>query len=151
MKFGEILIEMGYISEEKLETALEEQKSNQDIIGYTETIGNILLRNGMISEEQLNEALIEYFKQQDLSENVLEKDPQKHHSKENLSPDSKMALINRIYDYQEKIQEIEKSIQTLKRFKGKPMILKQIENYQNRIKEHIIKIENIRNDLEKFS
>ncbi len=54
-KLGEVLLEMGLLSEEELHTALEEQKVSGEILG------KILLRMGAVSGEGLSAALAQQF------------------------------------------------------------------------------------------
>ena len=53
-KLGQILVDLGYLSEDQLWDILEEQKQSQG-----EVIGQVALRMGMITPDQLTEALAE--------------------------------------------------------------------------------------------
>lgn len=55
IKIGEILIAKGFLTNEKLDEALSEQKKTGEFLG------KVLLRKGYVSEEQLTVALSEQF------------------------------------------------------------------------------------------
>jgi type IV pilus assembly protein PilB len=55
-KLGQILVDLGYLTEDQLWDVLEEQKQSPG-----EVIGQVALRMGLITEEQITEALAEQF------------------------------------------------------------------------------------------
>lgn len=161
MKFGEVLLKLGIINEHQLDVALKEQEYNTKTVGYSEPIGNILLRNGIISEEQHSDGLIEYFKL--LSED--EKEPsyvretakvafkamQSKGVEGTISEETKMIILQKINEYEEKIAQFEKSIQTLGKMEQKRVIVETIDKEKREIDKLINKITSLRKDLEKFS
>ncbi len=146
MKFGEVLISLGFINEEKLKFALEEQEYNLKAVGFTEPIGLILLRNGVITEEQLNEAVKKYFEllSEDFStpENLRNVASIAVRALENknedtkLSHETKIAIINKIFELEEKSSTILDS---------------DIENKEKIIENFSIRIEKLKLDLQKFA
>ncbi|MEJ5283938.1 MAG: hypothetical protein ACP5Q5_02125 [Brevinematia bacterium] len=145
MKFGEILVNLGYVTEEKIKYALEEQEYNLKSVGFSEPIGLILLRNGLIDESQLNNAVKKYFEM--LSEDfsvseslrnlayiavkALEND-----ESTKLSHEAKTTIINKILELEEKIAIIEDS---------------SIENKDKIISNLSSRIEKLKADLQKFA
>lgn len=53
-KLGEILVDMGIVTEKQVEEALEQQRNS----GGTKRIGEILVEKGWIREEQVRQALL---------------------------------------------------------------------------------------------
>ena len=160
MRFGEVLIELGFITQEQLDIALKEQEYNLQTIQYSEPIGNILLRNGVITEKQHDQALLEYFKRlsQDETQPAYVKETAKvackammiKETEGKLSEESKLALLKKIHEYEEKIAQYEKSINTLSKLEPKKVILETIEKENKEIQNLIKKIEIIKKDVEKF-
>ncbi len=119
MKFGEVLIKLGFTTEQKLDIALQEQEFTLNSIGFSEPIGLIFLRNGVITEEQHTAAVIEYFKQvitdtekpeyvrktATIAIKALENEsvPNK------LSHESKIALLNKIEECEERVAQLDNS------------------------------------------
>ena len=58
-RFGEILIEKGYVSREQVDAALREQRQIAEIKGVDKNIGDILYEKGIIDVEQIGEVLAE--------------------------------------------------------------------------------------------
>lgn len=145
MKFGEVLLKLGYITPEKLDFALQEQKYNMETVGFSEPIGLIFLRNGIINEEQHNEAVRKYFEYLSEDFSVTEslrkiaviavRALANRNEETKLSHESKIALINKIAELEEKSSIISES-----NVEKKDLLLKSIERRINQIK----------NDLEKF-
>ncbi len=145
MKFGEVLVYLGYVSEEKIKYALEEQEYNLKAVGFSEPIGLILLRNGVIDEIQLNNAVKKYFE-------LLLEDSSGSESMRNLasiavkameiddstklSHESKTTLINKILELEEKISILEDS---------------NLENKEKIILNIRSRIEKLKLDLQKFA
>ncbi|MCX7820122.1 MAG: hypothetical protein N2258_00410 [Brevinematales bacterium] len=145
MKFGEILISLGYVTEEKIKYALEEQEYNLKSVGFSEPIGLILLRNGLIDETQLNNAVKKYFE-------ILSEDFSVSESLRNLayiavkalendettklSHESKTTIINKILELEEKISIIQDS---------------SLENKEKIISNFNQRIEKLKADLQKFA
>ncbi|MGA2143057.1 MAG: hypothetical protein ABSG94_11650 [Brevinematales bacterium] len=119
MKFGEVLLTLGFITENKLDIALREQEYTLTSIGFSEPVGLIFLRNGIITEDQHTRAVIEYFKQviTDLekpdyvrkSAAIAIKALENESGPGKLSHDSKIALLNKIEQTEERIAQLEKS------------------------------------------
>ena len=77
-RFGQILVDLGHISEDQLWDVLEEQKKSPG-----EIIGRVALRLGVVSETQITEALAEQWgmavvnlKETNIPPKVLELVPQ---------------------------------------------------------------------------
>lgn len=146
MKFGEVLIKLGFINEEKLNFALEEQEYNLKAIGFSEPIGLILLRNGVITEEQLNEAVKKYFEflSEDFSvseslrklASIAVKSLENKNEETKLTHESKVAIINKILELEEKASIILDS---------------DIENKERIIENFNSRIEKLKLDLQKFA
>ncbi len=146
MKFGEVLIKLGFISAQKLDIALQEQEYTMKTIGFSEPIGMIFLRNGIISEDQHIQAVIEYFKNVSVDSEkpdyvrktakIALKALESDSGKNKLSQESKIALLNKIEECEEKIVQLETSELT-----QKDLIISQ----------QIKAIEMIKEDLERFS
>lgn len=146
MKFGEVLSSLGYINEQQLSIALKEQEYNIQTVAYSEPLGNILLRNGIINEQQHYEALIQYYKQlsNDTSEPAYVKETakvalqalEKQGNGEKMSEEAKIALLEKIEFYKEKIGQLEN--------------INKIEN-EKEIYGLIKKIGAITQDIHKFS
>lgn len=161
MKFGEVLLGMGLINEHQLDLALKEQEYNTKTVGYSEPLGNILLRNGIINEEQHSQGLVQYFKI--LSENESEpsyvretakvafKAMQKETGEGSISEETKMIILQKINEYEEKIAQFEKSINTLSKMEQKRVIVETIDKEKREIEKLISKITVLRRDLEIFS
>jgi len=161
MRIGEIMLKMGIISEEQLEETINEQKKNRKKSRYEEPVGNILLRKGIITEEQLDKALLEYFK---YLMNDNEQPPyvretakvatwamERKSTGERLSEESKLTILKKIHEYEEKIAYLEKSIQNLSNLEQKKVIVETIEKENKEIKQLLKKIDILRKDMEKFS
>lgn len=160
MKFGEVLLEMGGISTQQLELALKEQEYNLKTVGYSEPIGNILLRNGLISEAQHEEALVQYFKvlaeahdqpayvreTAKIAYQAIEK-----RTENSLSEETKMLILRKMNEYEEKIGQFERSISTLNKMEKKKVIEETIDKEKKEIEKLLRKIEALKTDLEKFS
>lgn len=145
MRLGEMMIELGYLNEQKLDIALQEQAYNLKTINFSEPIGMILLRNGVITDEQLENALIAYFRNVEtdpttsdsdrmaakVSLNSLEKA-----GPDGLSRETKLILVEKLEEYQEKIAQIQSSAM---RDREKMVVV--LKN----------KMEAIKGDLERFS
>ena len=58
-KFGEILIEKGYVSREQVDAALREQRQIAELKGVDKNLGDILYEKGVIDVEQIEEVLVE--------------------------------------------------------------------------------------------
>ena len=161
MKFGEILLELGYVNQQQLDVALKEQEYNLKTVEYSEPLGNILLRNGIINEDQHVQALLNYFKQlaDDLEQpsyvretaKVALKAMETKSGDEKLSVESKITLLKKIHEYEEKIVQFEKSINTLSKLEQKRVIVETIEKENKEIQSLIKKIEILKKDIEKFS
>ncbi len=146
MKFGEVLIKLGLITAQKLDIALQEQEYTMKTIGFSEPIGLIFLRNGIINEDQHAQAVVEYFKyvskDKDKPEYVRKtaaiaiKALENDSSENKLSHVSKITLLNRIEECEEKIVQLETSD-----LQQKDLII------QHQIKA----IESMKKDLEKFA
>lgn len=160
MRIGEVLLDMGIINSHQLDIALREQEYNLKSVGYSEPLGNILLRNAIITEEQQGKALVQYFKK--LSEDseqpayVRETAKVAYNAMNQkgdgaLSQETKMIILQKISEYEEKIGQFEKSITTLNKMEEKKVIVETIEKEKREIDKLIKKIETIRQDLEKFS
>lgn len=118
MRFGEVLIELGYINELKLDIALQEQEYNLKAVAFAEPIGSILIRNGVISDEQRQKALVKYF--QYISDDQSASDSFRKTAKVavkalettnpgKLSHESKVVLINKIEEIDEHIVQLHNS------------------------------------------
>lgn len=145
MRFGEVLIELGFIDKQKLDVALQEQAYTLKTVSFAEPIGLILLRNGVINEKEHYQAVLKYFKY--LSKNkskpayirntakialkTLRKD-----KKGRMSHVSKISLINKIQENEEKILQLQKS---------------KLPKKNNLIKHLKADIEKIKKDLESFA
>jgi len=146
MKFGEVLIKLGYITPEKLDFALQEQEYNMKSVGFSEPIGLILLRNGVINEEQHSEAVKKYFEflSEDFSvpENMRKiayiaiRALENKNEETKLSHESKVTLINKIAELEEKISVILESD-----VEKKEVLLESLNR----------RVEKIKKDLEKFA
>ncbi len=145
MKFGEVLVNLGYVNEEKIKYALEEQEYNLKSVGFSEPIGLILLRNGIIDEIQLNNAVKKYFEilSEDFSVSeslrtlayIAVKALQNDETTK-LSHESKTTIINKILELEEKIAIIEDS---------------SLENKDKIISNLSSRIEKLKSDLQKFA
>ena len=161
MLFGEVLLSMGIVSQAQLDLVLKEQEYNLKTVEYSEPIGNILLRNGIITEEQHLHALLRYFKElaSDGTEpsyvretaKVAIKSIETAETENKLSDESKITLLKKIHEYEEKITQFEKSINTLSKLEPKKVILDTIEKEHKEIDNLIKKIEILKTDIEKFS
>lgn len=161
MLFGEVLLQLQMINQHQLDVALKEQEYNRKSVGYAEPLGNIMLRNGIITEEDHNEGLVHYFKI--LSENESEPPYVKETAKiaynamlnkkqeGTLSEETKVVILRTISDYEERINQLEKSITTLGKMEQKKVIVETIEKEKKEIEKFIKKIEIIRKDLEQFT
>ncbi len=161
MLFGEVLLQLQMINEHQLDVALKEQEYNRKSVGYAEPLGNIMLRNGIITEEEHNEGLVHYFKI--LSENdnepryvqetakIAYNSMLSKKSEGSLSEETKVVILRTISDYEERINQLEKSIQTLGKMEQKKVIIETIEKEKKVIEKFIKKIEIIRKDLEQFA
>jgi len=145
MRFGEGLIELGFIDKQKLDVALQEQEYTLKTVSFAEPIGLILLRNGVINEKEHYQAVLKYFEY--LSKNksrpayirstakialkALRRD-----TKGRMSHVSKIALINKIQENEEKILQLQKSM---------------LQKKNNLIKHLKLDIEKIKKDLENFA
>jgi len=145
MRFGEVLIELGFIDKQKLDVALQEQEYTLKTVSFAEPIGLILLRNGVINEKEHYQAVLKYFEY--LSKNksrpayirstakialkALRRD-----TKGRMSHVSKIALINKIQENEEKILQLQKS---------------RLQKKNNLIKHLKLDIEKIKKDLENFA
>lgn len=58
-KFGEILLEKGYVSKDQIDAALKEQAALAASKGVDKNIGDILYEKGIIDVEQIEEILEE--------------------------------------------------------------------------------------------
>lgn len=161
MKIGEVMVNMGYINTHQLEEVIREQESSRNHSEYVETIGNILLRRGLINEDQLDRALIEYFhilvsdKEQPPfvreTAKVAMRAIEKKSTDEKLSEESKLTMLKKIHEYEEKIAYDEKSINALGTLEQKKVVLETIEKEKREIESLKGKIETLKKDLEKFS
>ncbi len=161
MKIGEVLIKLGYINKTQLEAIIIEQEEIRKNSQYNEPIGYILIRKGLITEEQLDNALYEYFKFLSMDENepayvretakVAIKALEKKSSGDRLSQETKLTILRRIQDYEERITFYEKSIKNLKALEPKKIVTETIEKEEKEIKKILKKIETLKEDLEKFS
>lgn len=161
MRFGEILLDMGFISQEQLEVSLKEQEYSLKTVNYSEPLGNILLRNGIITDDQHEQALLRYFQQlaDDNDQPSYVRETAKVAVKafasksggEKLSEESKITLLKKIHEYEEKIVQFEKSITTLSKLEQKRVIVETIEKENREIQSLIRKIEVLKQDIEKFS
>jgi uncharacterized protein (UPF0147 family) len=146
MKFGEVLIKLGFITAQKLDVALQEQEYTLNTIGFSEPIGLIFLRNGVISEDQHAQAVVEYFKQVTLdpekpdyvrkTAKIAISALEKNEDETRLSHQSKITLLNKIEECEEKIVQLETS-----ELPQKDLIISQ----------QIKAIEMIKKDLEQFA
>ena len=161
MRIGEVLMKMGFITRGQLEAMIIEQEESRKNSQYEEPLGNIMIRKGVISEEQLDKALVEYFK-------YLAADPQeaayvretakvamkaldRKSSSDRLSEESKLTMLRRIHEYEEKIAYLEKSIRNLSSMEQKKVIVETIDKENKEIQQLLHRIEILRKDLEKFS
>lgn len=161
MRFGEILLELGYINQHQLDMALKEQEYNLKTVEYSEPIGNILLRNGIIDEDKHLKSMIEYFKRLSVANEepsyvretakVALKAIESTSSDEKLSEESKITLLKKIHEYEEKIAQFEKSIGTLSKLEPKKVIVETIDKENKEIQNLISRIEILKKDIEKFS
>ena len=161
MKFGEVLLQMQLINEHQLDVALKEQDYNVSTVGYSEPLGNILLRNGVISESDHELALIEYFKllTEDESQPVYVRqtarvayNSMREKNRENcLAEETKLTMLKKISEYEDKIGQFKKSIATLSKMEQKKVIVETIDKENKEIDKLIAKIEVLRTDLEKFA
>lgn len=161
MKIGELIVKLGFINEDQLNATIREQQESRERSEYVEPIGNILLRKGLMSEEQLNQSLIEYFKYLSNApdEPVYVRETAKvamraidsHTGGTRLSEESKITLMKKIHEYEEKIAYDEKSIQALSGLEQKKVILDTIEKEKREIKQLIEKIDTLKKDLELLS
>ena len=161
MMIGEIMVKMGFISDDQLQTVIREQKDSRESSEYVETIGNILLRKGVITDEQHNLALVEYFKYlaNDESQPAYVKETAKvamraierKSSNEKLSEETKLTVLKKIHEYEEKIAYDEKSINALGKLEPKKVIMDTIEKEKKEIKSLLQKIDVLKKDLERFS
>lgn len=161
MMIGEIMVKMGLISDDQLHAVVREQKDSRESSEYVETIGNILLRKGIISEEQHNVSLIEYFKYlaNDDSQPSFVKETAKvamraierKASAEKLSEETKLTVLKKIHEYEEKIAYDEKSVSALSKLEPKKVIMDTIDKEKKEIKSLLQKIDVLKKDLERFS
>ena len=161
MMIGEIMVKMGFISEEQLQVVIREQKESRESSEYVETIGNILLRKGVISEEQHNLALVDYFKFLANDEGqppyvketakVAMRAIERKSNNEKLSEETKLTVLKKIHEYEEKIAYDEKSINALSKLEPKKVIMDTIEKEKKEIKSLLQKIDVLKKDLERFS
>lgn len=161
MMIGEIMVKMGFINDDQLQTVIREQKDSRESSEYVETIGNILLRKGVITDEQHNLALVEYFKYlaNDDSQPSYVKETAKvamraierKSSNEKLSEETKLTVLKKIHEYEEKIAYDEKSINALGKLEPKKVIMDTIEKEKKEIKSLLQKIDVLKKDLERFS
>lgn len=161
MRFGEVLLKSGYINDHQLDLALKEQEYNLKTIGYSEPIGSIMLRNGIIDEETHEKALIDYFRilSEDEEEpsyvretaKIAYRAMQKETGEGQLSEETKMIILQKISEYEEKITQFEKSIATLSKMEQKRVIVDTIAKEKREIEKLINRIEILRKDLEIFT
>lgn len=161
MMIGEVMVKMGFISEDQLHAVIREQKDSRESSEYVETIGNILLRKGVITDEQHNLALVEYFKYlaNDDSQPPYVKETAKvamraierKSNSEKLSEETKLTVLKKIHEYEEKIAYDEKSINALGKLEPKKVIMDTIEKEKKEIKSLLQKIDVLKKDLERFS
>ncbi len=161
MMIGETMVKMGFISEDQLQAVIREQKESRESSEYVETIGNILLRKGVITDEQHNLALVEYFKYlaNDDAQPPYVKETAKvamralerKSSNEKLSEETKLTVLKKIHEYEEKIAYDEKSINALGKLEPKKVIMDTIEKEKKEIKSLLQKIDVLKKDLERFS
>ncbi|OHD56207.1 MAG: hypothetical protein A2Y33_00100 [Spirochaetes bacterium GWF1_51_8] len=161
MRFGEVMLKLGMINDHQLDIALKEQEYNLTSVGYSEPIGNILLRNGIINDDQHATALVEYFKE--LSHNESEPsyvretakvayNAMASRSRENsISDETKIIILQKISEYEDKIGQFNKSIATLSKMELKKVITETIDKEKKEIDKLIGKIESLRKDLEQFA
>ncbi len=161
MMIGEIMVKMGLISDDQLKVVVKEQQESRESSEYVETIGNILLRKGVINDEQHNSALVEYFKYLANDDTqppfvketakVAMKAMERKSSAEKLSEESKLTVLKKIHEYEEKIAYDEKSINALSKLEPKKVIIDTIEKEKKEIKTLLSKIDTLKKDLERFS
>jgi uncharacterized protein (UPF0147 family) len=142
MKFGEVLIKLGFINGQKLDIALQEQEYTLNTVGFSEPLGMIFLRNGIINEDQHSRAVIEYFKQVITDKEkpdytrklalIAIKALESESSPGKLTNESKITLLNKIEECEEKILQIENSV-----LSGKDVIIAQLSNTIDMIKKDI--------------
>jgi hypothetical protein len=161
MKFGEVLLKLGMINDHQLDIALKEQDYNLKSVGYSEPLGNILLRNAIINDDQHVTGLVEYFKL--LSENESEPayvretakvafNAMANRDRENcISDETKIIILQKINEYEDKIGQFNKSIATLSKMEQKKVIIETIDKEKKEIDKLIGKIDLLRKDLEQFA
>ncbi len=120
-----------------------------------------MIRKGIITEEQLDNALCEYFKALANDENepayvretakIAIKALEKRASEGKLSQETKLTILRRIQDYEEKISFYEKSIKNLQSLEQKKIVKETIDKEEKEIKKMLEKIDSLKEDLEKFS
>ncbi len=161
MKIGEVLVKLGYINKNQLEAIIIEQEEARKTSEYPEPLGSFMIRKGIITEEQLDNALSEYFKALANDETeppyvretakVAIKALERRASEGKLSQETKLTILRRIQDYEEKIAFYEKSIKNLKTLEQKKIVTETIEREEKEIKKMLEKIDSLKGDLEKFS
>ncbi|MCX7821700.1 MAG: hypothetical protein N2258_08525 [Brevinematales bacterium] len=161
MKIGEVLVRLGYINKNQLEAIIIEQEEARKNSEYPEPLGSFMIRKGIITEEQLDNALCEYFKSLANDEGeppyvretakIAIKALEKRASEGKLSQETKLTILRRIQDYEEKIAFYEKSIKNLQTLEQKKIVKETIEREEKEIKKMLEKIESLKEDLEKFS
>lgn len=154
-----ILIEEKIITQKILNICEVIRKDLFNLTGIEKRIDEVLLENKYISKKQQIYALkknLEYsINNQKESETKIEAIDliiQASEAEEDcLSDDSVKELLYGIEKNIQAIQQKQKSISNLKKMVQKPIILETIEIYKKNIENYQAAIENIKNDLKRFS
>ncbi len=161
MKIGEVMLKMGIINETQLEATIKEQTHNRKKSKYQEPIGNILLRKGIIQEDQLDKALVSYFKYliddkeqpsyvREIAK-VAMRSLERKSTGDRLSEESKLTILKKIQENEEKIAYLDKTIKNLANLEQRKVIVETIEKENKEIKMMMKKIDVLKKDLETFS
>ena len=159
MRIGEVMLEMKVINKNQLEIALDEQERNLKESNYSEPLGNLLLRKGIITEHQLNMILINYFEcliQDDTIPKYVREtakvacDSLKK-KKSKISEEGKMIILKKIQEYEEKIEQYEKSVETLSNLEQNSVIRDTIRKEMDEIDTLLKRVETLKDDLINFS
>lgn len=161
MKIGEVMLKMGVLTSGQLEAIIIEQEEERKNSTTVEPLGNYLIRKGLITEEKLDEVLVVYFKglttDSDQPSYVREtakvavKAIEKRSTSNRLSEESKLTILRKIHEYEEKIIYYEKSIKNLKNLEQKKVIVETIDKENKEIGHLMAKIDVLKKDLESLS
>ncbi len=151
-RIGEILIELGCLSEEQLADAVREQREQGEAAPL---LGAILRRKGYVSSCNLNQALLQEVRQviddphADRFTRQLARLAHDHvaRCRDGLSRESFVAIVSRMEYLKQRIDALLESQERLRKMAQLPPILEQLRLNEQEIDSHRQRLTDLYNDI----